>query len=408
MKNLLTCILLTFSTAAFSQSSGNKLTIGVIDSVYSPALKETRKIWVYVPRKNGSGQDSHGRYPVVYLLDGDSHFYSFTGMLQQLSDINKNTICPDMVVVGIQNTDRTRDMTPTPGGPSYYFNAGAIKTAGGAENFTVFIQKELMPYVEAHYPVTSYRTLIGHSFSGLFVMNTLAKHPGLFSAYVAIDPSLWWDNQIVLNQAETALQHAKFTNKSLFFAVAHTMDPSMDTAQVVNDTTGATLHMRANLLFTKYLTRKSNSGLRYKWKYYDEDNHFSVPLIAEYDALHFLFNYYPFTEGGFDQLTADIMAHHYKTISEKIGYTMLPPESLINDQGYVWLQRKEYDKAYAYFKLNIDNYPNKANGYDSIADLFIAKGDYKKAIEYQAKALNCKDVTKAMVLKLEKLKSAKN
>jgi predicted alpha/beta superfamily hydrolase len=406
-QNWLTIIFISLCFNVFAQKSDNRLTIGVIDSVYSPTLKEIRKIWVYVPEKNGSGANAEHRFPVVYLLDGNAHFYSVAAMIQQLSEVNKNAVCPDMVVVGILNTDRTRDMTPTHGAASYYFNADAIKTAGGAENFTTFIQKELMPYVEAHYPVSSYRTLIGHSFAGLFVMNTLIKHPDLFSAYVAIDPSLWWDNQIILKQAELTLEQNKLIDKSLFFAVAHTMEPSMDTAHVVYDTTGATLHMRSNLLFTKYLMGRSNNGLRKSWKYYDNDNHFSVPLIAEYDALHFLFDYYPFSEGSFDQLTADVMAQHYETISEKIGYIILPPEALINDQGYVWLQRKVFDKAYFYFKLNIDNYPNNANEYDSMGDLYIAKGDNKKAIEYLTKALACKDVTLETKQKLEKLRAMK-
>jgi hypothetical protein len=211
-----------------------------------------------------------------------------------------------------------------------------------------------------------------------------------------------------LKEAEAALKQNKYTNKSLFFAVAHTMERNMDTAHVVHDTTGATTHMRANLLFTKFLSAKQTNGLRFSWKYYDHDNHGSVPLIAEYDALHFLFDYYQFSEGSFDLLTADDMSGHYKIISDRIGYTMLPPEALVNNQGYVWLQRKMFDKAYSYFKLNIENYPDNANEYDSMGDLFIAKGDNKKAIEYLTKALTCKDVTQDTRQKLEKLKTAKS
>jgi predicted alpha/beta superfamily hydrolase len=99
-----------FSLCALAQKD-NKVTIGTIDSIQSKVLNEQRKIWVYVP--SSWHADSKQRYPVLYLLDGDAHFYSVVGMIQQLSQVNGNTICPEMIVVGIPNTDRTRDLTPT-------------------------------------------------------------------------------------------------------------------------------------------------------------------------------------------------------------------------------------------------------------------------------------------------------
>ena len=142
-----------------------------------------------------------------------------------------------------------------------------------------------MPYIETHYPVAPYRTLIGHSFGGLFVVNALINHTDMFNAYIAIDPSLWWDNQKLMRQGEAALRENRFKNKSLFFAIANTMNPGMDTLQVAHDTSVSTLHIRSNLLFAKYLDSCSADGLSVRWKYYDNDSHGSVPLIAEYDAL---------------------------------------------------------------------------------------------------------------------------
>src|SRR5690606_1362862 len=88
----------------------NEIVIGQIDTIYSNILKENREIWVHIPKSYAKNQL---KYPVLYLLDGDAHFYSVTGMIKQLSTINGNTISPEMVVVGIPNTDRTRDLTPT-------------------------------------------------------------------------------------------------------------------------------------------------------------------------------------------------------------------------------------------------------------------------------------------------------
>jgi predicted alpha/beta superfamily hydrolase len=157
------------------------LNFGVIDSIHSDILDENRKIWIYSP------PDTTQKYPLLVLLDGDAHYFSVAGMIHQLSTINGNTIYPEMVVVAIPNTDRTRDLTPYHV-PHIFGDTAFAKTSGGGENFTKFIEKELLPFVDKKYPTSPHRTLVGHSFGGLFVVNTLVHHPGLFTNYLAIDP----------------------------------------------------------------------------------------------------------------------------------------------------------------------------------------------------------------------------
>jgi predicted alpha/beta superfamily hydrolase len=185
-------ILLILLTVLLSckEKKDNRLVIGRTDSLYSDILKEERKLLVSLPGDNNNDdpRDTSKRYPVLYLLDGDSHFHSVTGILDQLT---RNGLCPPMIVVAIPNTDRSRDLTPThslklPDGTEQDF----LKTTGGAENFTTFIEKELIPYVDSHYGTRPYRVLTGHSFGGLFAINTLINHPDIFNAYVAIDPSM--------------------------------------------------------------------------------------------------------------------------------------------------------------------------------------------------------------------------
>ena len=53
--------------------------------------------------------------------------------------------------------------------------------SGGAETFTKFIEEELIPYIDSKYPTMPYRTLIGHSYAGLFTINMLLNHKHLFS-----------------------------------------------------------------------------------------------------------------------------------------------------------------------------------------------------------------------------------
>ena len=216
MKNLtfISAFVLFFFALCHSKAQGNKVNIGTIDSLQSNILGEQRKIWVYVP--DGANQ----KYPVVYLLDGDGHFSSVVGMIQQLSSVNGNTMCPKMIVVGIPNTDRTRDLTPTHIDTDLpMMDSISSKTSGGGEKFISFMEKELMPFIESKYPTAPYKMLIGHSFGGLAVMQTFTHHNHLFNSYICIDPSMWWDKQKLLKQTEKVLTEKKFEGKSFISAL---------------------------------------------------------------------------------------------------------------------------------------------------------------------------------------------
>ena len=208
MKKIILLFLLSILTnLVFAQGKVEKgtIVIGKTDSIQSKILGEQRKIWVHVP--NGVNE----KYPVVYVLDGNGHFSSVVGMIQQLSTTNGNTMCPKMIVVGIPNTDRTRDLTPTPIDPRVDTDPPNVtladttfyKTSGGGEKFIAFIEKELMPHIEANYPTAPYKMLIGHSFGGLAVMQTFVHHTDLFNSYICIDPSMWWDKEKLLKETQT-------------------------------------------------------------------------------------------------------------------------------------------------------------------------------------------------------------
>ncbi len=164
--------------------------------------------------------------------------------------------------------------------------------------------------------------LVGHSLGGLMVVNTLLNRTNLFHAYLAIDPSMWWDNQKLLKRAETELKEKTLAGKTLYLAVANTMEPGMDTIRVRKDTAAATLHIRSIMQFSDALKRNARNGLTWDYKYYPQDGHSAVPLIAEYDALRFIFNFYapPSLERFFNPASTlnidSALTAHYKTISK--------------------------------------------------------------------------------------------
>jgi predicted alpha/beta superfamily hydrolase len=408
MKTACTLILLFIVGASYAQVD-NKIVIGTVDSMYSTILGEQRKIWVYVPNAAENSIYSASRYPVVYLLDGDAHFHSVTGLIQQLSTINGNTMVPEMIVVGIVNTNRTRDLTPThsllgPDGKPMGFDT----TSGGGVQFMSFMEKELMPYIESKYPVQPYKMLVGHSLGGLMVVNTVVNKPELFSSYLAIDPSLWWDNQALLKQSLLLLKQKKFSNKPLYVAIANTMSEGADFKRVSGDTSAITMHIRSNLELVKALD-KYKGGQPWNWKYYNDDTHGSVPLIAEYDAMRTFFKKYPSktpTSPGDTSLNAAYMQEHYKDVSEIFGYKVVPPENSVNGLAYFYLQTGKHKLAKELFQLNIDNYPQSFNVYDSMGDYYTVTENKKQAIELFSKALTLRDFPDTRK-KLEALQSGK-
>jgi uncharacterized protein len=390
----------------------NDIVIGKKENIYSKLLNEKREIWVHLPSGANNSLFGSQRYPVLYLLDGDAHFFSVAGMVEQFSEINGNSLCPEMIVVGIPNTNRTRDLTPTRG-TAYTDTTNLVGDSGGGEKFMSFIEKELTPYIDSLYPTAPFRLIIGHSLGGLTVINTLIHHNQIFNAYLAIDPSMWWDRQALLKQAGSALKQNNFQGKTLFLGIANTMSPGMDTSTVRKDTTGNTLHIRSILLLADALNKEKGNGLRWEDKYYKEDDHGSVPLISEYDGLRFIFAFYEFKDAYklFDSTynavqAVYLLSDHYINVSRQMGYTVFPPESYVNSLGYSFLQSKMNEKALSFFKMNLDNYPKSENVYDSMGDYYDAAGDKNKAIEYFRQALTVKENADTRA-KLEKLEQKK-
>jgi predicted alpha/beta superfamily hydrolase len=406
MKHLLTFILIFLCAQTYGQNNNNKIVIGTIDTIHSTILNEQREVLIYVPNSANTGMKGKTKYPVMYILDGESFFHSTTGMVQYLSAIGK---MPQMIIVAIVNTDRVRDLTPT-----HYtsWSDGQqdpehFKYSGGGEKFTSFIQKELIAHIDSLYPTEPYRMFVGHSLGGLMVINTLINHPSLFSSYVAIDPTIWWDKHFLIKKSESALKRTNYAGKRLFFASANTMNKGMDTIRVLTDTAIGNMHVRDNLRYRAILLENKNNNLVWNWKYYPEDDHPSVPLIAEYDALRSFFKDYELPKDVNDpSITADFIRDHYQNVSATLGYKVLPSQSTVNFLGYINLSNKQYDKAYSFFRMNIDNYPESFNVYDSMGDYYVARTDKRKAIEVFNKALTLQENPDTRK-KLEALKSGR-
>ena len=379
-----------FVKAQVNQNQRFLQKIGVLDSLYSQTLHEYRKIYIQLPASYNP--DKKQEYPVVYVLDGEV----FLPTVSDVQNYYSGGFTPEMVLVGISNgKNRTRDLTTSTITTKY--GIPFKEKNGEADNFYKFIENELIPFVENKYPVTHYRTLIGHSYGGLFTIYMLLKHPDVFSNYIAIDPSLDWDNQKLLKEARGILATHRYKNKSLFMSLSGQLD--MQNSQitidnVMQDTTDFTLFARSNIAFSKLVKQNAKNGLTFEWKFYPGDIHGTIPFPSIKDGLISLFKWYQMENtdkiNSFDTPKEELLSiikHREKKLKEHFGYSVPPyPEELLNMLGYMNMDRQQPEKAKMYFELAIEYYPESANAYDSMADYYERNGDIDSAIKYVTKA----------------------
>ena len=210
-----------FVTCAAPAASAQKLlgqhalTIGQTFTLNSHVLGETRRINVYLPA--GYTEQGTERLPVLYMPDGgmQEDFLHVAGLLQVL--IGNGTMRP-FLLVGIENTERRRDLT----GPTTNAKDKQIAPrVGGSAAFRQFLRAELMPEIRRRYRTTEEKALVGESLAGLFVVETLLLEPDLFDTYIAFDPSLWWNNELLVQQAPATLAAYKGAPKTLFLATSN-------------------------------------------------------------------------------------------------------------------------------------------------------------------------------------------
>jgi predicted alpha/beta superfamily hydrolase len=392
-------LLVSYSTYAQENSP---FTTGFQDSVPSKILDEKREIWIHIPRSNGGNKiKDRGQYPVIYLLDGADNFNSVVSITEHMEEAS---LCPPMIVVGILQSNRMAELTTGSDRDIPGF-------VGDGTKFMSFIEKELIPYINRTYPTTTYKTFIGHSVGGLTVVNTLLHNPKLFNSYVSLDGALWWNNAKVVKEAKTVLGTQDYTGKTLYMAMANRLEKGVDTSSVQKDTSGNTSLIRSNLAFLKELAKSKKNQLRYTSKFYANDNHPSVRLIGEYDALRYIFDFYRLktydSEINNPNFKLDsLLVTHYNNASKQMGYTIKPSESQVNSLGYQMIATKQFKKAESLFKLNISNNPASGNCYDSLGDLYLATGDKPKAIAAFKKALMLTAIPETKD-KLEKLLKGK-
>ena len=352
--------------------AGEPITIGETVTIPSKVLGEERTILVSTPP---TYDQSSQRYPVLYMTDGGAHLTHTRGTVDFLARLG---LMPQVIVVGVNNTDRTRDLTPTHvASRTIEDRVFESPTSGGASKFLDFFEQELFPYVEDHYRTLPLRFFTGHSFGGLFALNALFTRPAMFHALLAVSPSLNWDDDLPIRQADSFFDGRDELNVTLFVAMA-------------DEEEGDPAPTRLDRL-EKTLSEADTEGFEWAVMRMPDENHGSVVLRAHYWGLRKVFEGWqlPTDEetgrfvGGLDGIKA-----HYAGLSKKYGVTVVPDENTVNAIGYQVLGREEFEAAIAIFRYNVELHPDSANVYDSLGEAFETAGRPDEAFESYSKAVD--------------------
>lgn len=266
-------IFLLLSLTALGQED---VCIGKKYTLHSSALDETRSYMVALPVDYATDTTAH--YPVIYLLDGETLFVGVAGMMQAFSS-NRAKMPARCIIVGVVSTDRTRDFTPTASrlGRDGKEDMRVAPGGGQSETFSRFLVSELRQAVDSAYRTNGSNILIGHSYAGLFAVNTFLRHTHRFDSYIAIDPSLWWDGGKLVAEASQLIEDKDFSGKNLYLCVASRRRTDRQDVHLQK-----ALHLMNNVL-------PKAANLHLFSKSFPDEHHGTIALPGIYDGIKTIF-----------------------------------------------------------------------------------------------------------------------
>lgn len=355
------CVLAT-APISVAQTDGEAVTIGVWRTIQSETLGEERRILVSTPDGYASGSDP---YVTIYLLDGDGHFSHTVGLVDFLV---QNDLMPPAIVVGVTNTDRTRDLTPAMGEPD-----AAFPTAGGAAAFRAFLRKELMPFIDDAYRTREYRVLIGHSFGGLFALDTLVHEPDLFDGLVAISPSMQWDDQALVGQADAFFRETVSLPKSLYMTVGNE---------------GGAL-LGGVLKVAGALEEHAPAGFEWDWRVMEEETHNSVVHRSTRQGLEFVFRHWAMRDSVpvYERAGVEGLLAARREGAARYGVEREPGAETIFSLAGDLAGDGRLDEARAVLEFDPERFPAPDFFYMFLASDYAERGDDQKAAACYRRAL---------------------
>lgn len=178
----------------------------------SEQFGDLRTVVVYVPPQYQA--EPARNFPVLYMPDGGVK-QDFPHVSDTIDRLIGQGLVPPMLVVGVESQDRYRELT-TPASSRRWKKK--LPQAGAAAMNHAFFERELKPEIAKRFRVRGMPTaLVGESLAGRWVVDGWLSHPERYDVWIAIDPSLWWNDQELLHEMELRLGDAKVHRASRLY-----------------------------------------------------------------------------------------------------------------------------------------------------------------------------------------------
>lgn len=357
------------------------IAIGERFKMESAVLGETRTIFVHRPADYDL---STARYPVLIVLDGGDDFRHASTTADFLADAGR---IPQMLVVGIPNTDRDRDLIPVARGSGG--NAPSA-TRGGADRFLEFITKELLPRLDRDYRTQTYRILVGHSNGGLFALHALTAAPGVFKGFVLASPALGVEDAQLLREFGQFLDDRKDLSASVYLATANESDL-----------------LSGNWELSSRLQARAARDTHWTFAYrnHPEESHGTITLRAVYDGLGFIYDGWsvPDAFALYEKGGQAAIEKHYADLSARFGVTIPVPPGVLLAPVYPLYRARRTEEAERVILRDLELYPDHLSGLLTAGRLYYDRGDMEKARDYLTKALQVSPLSRALGVKYENI-----
>lgn len=338
-------------------------TFGQRYSYESKQLAEKRELLIHLPKEY---QESSKPYPVLYVLDGASHFKHAVLASRTL---HQHNMMPSSIVVAISNNTgmRNRDVSD------------------GRDNFRAFIRQEVMTFIDENYKTSGHNTLFGHSSMGFVTLEIFAKEPSLFDNYIAASPALESTDTELVKQIEQILTKRNLYDKSVYFSATD------KNREIPGFTDGA-------ISLAKLFTEKAPNELSWQYNFIPNQQHMTTPYLTLYAGLSMVFNDYQapayvnyqdfIQSGGMKEFTA-----RYSKRSEKYGTRAQAPEQDLINLSNMLAAEGHHEEALEILLAFINKNKQALRTYNALAEIYQQIGEPQRAIAaYQNAILISKEI----------------
>ncbi|MFH0761235.1 MAG: alpha/beta hydrolase-fold protein [Bacteroidota bacterium] len=349
-------ILVVCACQTFAQSDGDDVIIGKYRVLDSKVLGEQRRILVHLP---DGYENTEVQYPVVFHLYGDYEMTYFADAASLLHRLQSFRLMPGVILVGVDNTDRYRDLRPLK----------ADGNPGGADQFARYFREELIPFIRENYRAADYNILAGPQAGACFGFYSLIEHTDLFDAFIlenSFDNPVVIDNYLI-TKAKDFFKPDKSLNKFLYMKI-DSHSPNYQFALKQKST------IEANI----------PRNFRFRFETFDQGDYMTETGFLK--GFRELFSEYELPDsiatGGIDNIIA-----YYDTLSEKMGFKITPSDVTLHYAATRINAAGNGSEARRVYEYILTVYPKSLDGLFQMAQILSAEGKFQKAVEYYTEFL---------------------